>query len=117
GNGGAHAPAVYPAAEPGVVAVTAVDAVGRRYRHANTGEYIDVAAPGVDLWLANSQGSGSYRSGSSYATAFVTAFMALQAQSGAINWADNTRDLGEAGRDHHFGWGLLQWPQTLPTCD
>ena len=117
GNSGANAPAVYPAADPGVVAVTAVDAAARRYRHANTGSYIDVAAPGVDLWLANSHGSGSYRSGSSYATAFVTAFMALHAKRGAIiNWADHTQDLGEKGRDDEYGWGLLQWPKADLAC-
>lgn len=118
GNSGAGAPAVYPAADPGVIAVTAVDAAARRYRHANIGNYIDVAAPGVDLWLANSQGQGSYRSGSSYATAFVTAFMALHTKRGiSINWADHTQDLGEQGRDDTFGWGLLMWPETIPGCD
>lgn len=107
GNSGPGATPVYPAAQPGVVAVTAVDASGRRYRHANTGAYIDVAAPGVDLWLANSRGEGSFRSGSSYATAFVTALVALHGP--AIDFTQHTRDLGDTGRDDVYGWGLLRW--------
>src|SRR4030095_15433885 len=46
GKGGPTAPPAYPAAYPGVIAVTAVDEADRRYEHANRGKYIAVAAPG-----------------------------------------------------------------------
>ena len=49
GNGGSTAPAAYPAAYPGVIAVTAVDAADKRYVHANRGKYIAISAPGVDI--------------------------------------------------------------------
>ena len=107
GNSGPESAPVYPAAQSGVVAVTAVDARGSRYRHANTGDYIDIAAPGVDVWVANGRGQGAFRSGSSYATAFVTALVALHGAD--IDLAAHSRDLGEPGRDDSFGWGLLRW--------
>jgi hypothetical protein len=46
GNRGPDAPAQYPAAYPGVVAITAVDRYARVYPQANQGSYVDVAAPG-----------------------------------------------------------------------
>ena len=49
GNGGPMAQPMYPAAYPQVVAVTATDARGRAFRLANRGEYVDIAAPGVNI--------------------------------------------------------------------
>src|SRR3546814_20736826 len=54
GNEGPHAAPVFPAGYPSVLAVTAVDASLQPYRHANRGDYIDLAAPGVDFWSARS---------------------------------------------------------------
>ena len=50
GNAGPRAPPAFPAAYPGVIAVTAVDEADRRYQHANRGGYIAVAAPGWTSW-------------------------------------------------------------------
>ena len=113
GNGGVGAPPVYPAAYPGVIAVTAVDADARVYRHANRGEYIDFSAPGVDVFVAL-DGRGSYLSGTSYATPFITAAVgAIKAQRGDLSTqavidylASLSRDLGDAGRDATYGFGL-----------
>ena len=49
GNGGPMARPQYPAAYTSVVAVTAVDQRGRAFRLANRGDYLDLAAPGVNL--------------------------------------------------------------------
>ena len=49
GNGGPMARPKFPAAYETVVAVTAVDAKGRAFRLANRGDYLDLAAPGVNL--------------------------------------------------------------------
>jgi subtilisin family serine protease len=115
GNGGPDAAPVYPAAQAGVIAVTAVDADGRIYTHANHGAYIDFAAPGVDLWVARPGGGAHYVSGTSYATPFVGAALAIareRAPRGAWaalvrNLAAHARDLGAHGRDPVYGWGLL----------
>ncbi|GAB4355644.1 MAG: hypothetical protein Kow006_22190 [Gammaproteobacteria bacterium] len=113
GNGGAEAAPVYPAAQEGVVAVTAVDADKRLYRRANRGAYIDISAPGVDVWSASAQGGGAYYSGTSYATPFVTAALAMRpptvVPAASARWlSGRTIDLGPPGRDPGFGWGLLQ---------
>src|SRR5690606_9061060 len=78
GNGGAGAPAAYPAAWPEVIAVTAVDTQHRPYRQANRGDYINFAAPGVNLWAAASISGGRLKSGTSYAAPFVTAALAAR---------------------------------------
>ena len=114
GNRGQNGDPVYPAAQEGVIAVTAVDAQSQPYNHANHGAYIDYAAPGVDIWVA--EGSGRYASGTSYAAPFVSAAIAT-ALSAAQNqkqrsWKEifdsGVRDLGKPGKDSVFGWGLIQ---------
>ncbi|WP_262029003.1 S8 family serine peptidase [Microvirga sp. Mcv34] len=115
GNNGAGAEPSYPAAYPGVIAVTAIDKKLTIYSRATQGEYIDIAAPGVDLWVASSDGS-TVKSGTSYAVPFVTAAAAiLSASSISPNATDlratlesSTLDLGTPGRDKTYGYGLLQ---------
>jgi len=116
GNNGAGAEPSYPAAYPGVIAVTAVDKKRDVYRRATQGEYIDLAAPGVDLWVAAPAGGGTTKSGTSYAVPFISAAAAILHASGAtLNPAglqaaleSNTMDLGQPGRDKTYGSGLLQ---------
>lgn len=113
---------VFPAAYPNVVAVTAVDARTRVYSRANRGGYIDFAAPGVDLYLAAPGNRGKYYTGTSFATPFVTAALAIlktshpDADAGTLFevLASGAVDLGEAGRDPTFGRGLIQAP---PDCN
>ncbi len=118
GNNGPKALPIYPAAQRNVVAVSAIDAKNRPYRKANRGRYISYVAPGVDVWVAQPGGKGTYASGTSYATPFVTATFALARRyNPKARWvvlhkrlAAKTRDLGQSGRDPVFGWGLIQSP-------
>ena len=64
---------MYPAAYPEVVAVTATDDRGRAFRLANRGEYVDIAAPGVNIRHAQAGGGFAASSGTSYAVPFVSA--------------------------------------------
>ena len=115
GNGGAAAPAAWPAAHPGVIAVTAVDARGRAYRLAQRGPHLDLAAPGVDLLAATSVRGARGKSGTSYAVPFVTAAAAVVLSqepalgAGAVGarLKAGARDLGAPGPDEIFGAGLL----------
>ncbi|MGQ0774724.1 MAG: S8 family serine peptidase [Pseudonocardiales bacterium] len=68
----------YPAAYDGVLAVTAVGPTNEPLQEANTGEWIDVAAPGQNL-IAPATGGGelTYVSGTSFATALVSGVAAL----------------------------------------
>lgn len=113
GNGGPTAPPAYPAAVPGVVAVTAVDKDLRVYRYANRGRYITVAAPGVDIIAARAPGGYARFTGTSFATPHVTAWLArCRADgTGAAACTDRlrrtARDLGTAGFDDTYGFGLI----------
>ena len=74
---------VYPAAYPGVWAIAAVDAAGRPHQRSGYATYTVLAAPGTELWVPASSGpdrhTGSYVSGTSYATALASATLAWQA--------------------------------------
>jgi subtilisin family serine protease len=115
GNGGPGALPAFPAAEPAVIAVTALDAARRLYGSANRGDYIDFAAPGVDVWTARPGGGGAYRTGTSFAAPFVTAVAAAEVarlprlSAGLLRESlrRSASDLGAAGRDPEFGWGLV----------
>ncbi|MBM1172665.1 S8 family serine peptidase [Microvirga arabica] len=115
GNNGAGADPSYPAAYPGVVAVTAVDHELNVYRRATQGPYVDLAAPGVNVWVASADGRGSLRTGTSYAVPFVSAAAGMLAANPALDakalqtrLEAYTRDLGKPGRDPVFGLGLIQ---------
>lgn len=118
GNGEKDGAPVYPAAQPGVIAVTAVDVNLKPYKHANQGDYIAYAAPGVDVWVVAPGGDGVYATGTSYAVPFVTAVIAATKWSGKANTRvaldrllqSKAKDLGIPGRDNIFGWGLIQMP-------
>jgi len=121
GNSGPDAPPIYPAAYESVLAVTATDALDRVYPKANHGHYIDLSAPGVDLWVPG-ETSGHYVTGTSFAAALVTGAVALQLSTHSASditavlrstLCANARDLGTAGRDPVFGCGLLQLPSDV----
>ena len=101
----------YPAATSGVVAVTAVDHLKRAYKKANTGAYIDVAAPGVGVLTTGPGERHQLSSGTSIAAANVTGSLALLlAKKKNIDpdmLSYTATDLGEPGRDNAFGDGLI----------
>lgn len=113
GNGGPTAPPAYPAAVPGVVAVTAVDRQARVYRYANRGRYITVAAQGVDVLAAHAPGGLAQFTGTSFATPRVAGWMARCRSEGASarlctdRLREAARDLGDAGRDDTYGYGVI----------
>ena len=77
GNNGPNVPPVYPAAYPEVIAVTATDEEDRPYGKANHGDYICIAAPGVDIIAPSLKGTYVLSSGTSMAAAHVTGVVAL----------------------------------------
>ncbi len=113
GNDGPTVDPLYPAGFEEVIAVTAVDNKGRIYRKAVRGPHVDIAAPGVDV-LIPSAGRSRFVTGTSIATPFVTARLAADpAVAAARNvaqvrnrLAQTSAELGPAGRDPIFGYGL-----------
>jgi subtilisin family serine protease len=115
GNAGPRAPALYPAADPNVIAVTATDADDKLFQAANRGKHIAVAAPGVDLLLPAPAGTYQVTSGTSFAAAEVSGIVALMLERKADIGTDGARkaltataqDLGPKGVDTQFGAGLV----------
>jgi Subtilase family len=119
GNDGPALPPVYPAAYPGVLAVTAVDAALQVYAWANQGTPVALAAPGVDLWVPvgdAAAAAGQYVSGTSFATALATAVLAHWGEARLrqahaerlVPICKAARELGAPGRDPVFGCGLVR---------
>ena len=114
GNGGPDSDAVFPAAYPEVIAVTALDAAKRGYKKANRGDYVDFSAPGVDVFVPDGYQGGRYLSGTSYAVPFISAALAIAARQSPQSYPkvleqrliQSSEDLGRGGRDPTFGWGL-----------
>ena len=111
GNGGREGVS-YPASDPRVIGITAVDAARRLYRKANYGQGVDFAAPGVDILVP-----GGHRSGTSYASAIATAVVAQMMARGTRSrealiraLAASAEDLGAPGLDAQFGHGLMRLP-------
>ena len=99
-----------------MLAVTAVDAASHLYAQATRGRFIEfLAAPGVDVISTGPGGRTKSFSGTSAATAFASGAVALLLrQRPTLTQADLTallretaRDLGTAGPDAEFGYGLL----------
>jgi hypothetical protein len=120
GNGGPGAPPSYPAAYSEVLAVTAVGRNLNGYRRAHQGDYIDISAPGVDIWTALPHGRQGFQTGTSFAAPYVTAVVASLYRTlpiGARSKSDvlqriPVRDLGTPGPDRIYGRGLVNAPAT-----
>lgn len=104
----------YPAADPRVLAITAIDADKRIYRRASFGAGMDFSAPGVDIAVPSRRG-WSYRSGTSFASAVATGLVAQQLAQRRLStdqlrtsFRRSAEDLGPAGYDPRFGWGLMR---------
>jgi hypothetical protein len=118
GNRGPDAPPSYPAAYPDVIAVTAVGRAMQGYRNANRGDYVDAAAPGIEVWTALPNGKAGFRTGTSFAAPFFTGVLAAQS---ALHSGRQTKmqilstlkfqDLGQPGRDPVYGEGLVKAPE------
>jgi subtilisin family serine protease len=115
GNAGPSAAPLYPAADPNVIAVTAIDAEDHLLSVANRGRHIAVAAPGVDVVAPASGGGYQMSTGTSVAAAHVSGVTALliafrpTLTPGAVRklLASTAADLGPKGRDDQFGAGLV----------
>jgi subtilisin family serine protease len=115
GNAGRNSAPLYPAADPNVIAVTAVDAENNLLNVANRGRYIAVAAPGVDIVGPTPGGGYQMSTGTSVAAAHISGVIALLLAFKPTLTPEAIRklltstatDLGPRGRDEQFGSGLV----------
>ncbi|MFJ9766633.1 type VII secretion-associated serine protease mycosin [Streptomyces erythrochromogenes] len=104
----------YPAAFPGVLAVGASDRNNERAAFSQPGDFIGVAAPGVDM-VSTVPGFGQcIDNGTSFSAPYVAGVAALlraehrdwSAQQ--IVWQiQNTAERSVKGRDDYVGWGVV----------
>ncbi|MFE1268553.1 type VII secretion-associated serine protease mycosin [Streptomyces sp. NPDC058757] len=116
GNGGEKGDHIsYPAAYPGVIAVTAVDRYGTRASFSTRRWYATVSAPGVDIVIADPDRKYYEGWGTSAAAAFVSGAVALvrsahpdltPAQVKKL-LVDTARDRPEGGRSDAKGYGTV----------
>jgi subtilisin family serine protease len=115
GNFGPKSPPQYPAVDPNVIAVSATDADDKLFAASNIGPHIALAAPGVDILLPSPGGDYQLISGTSFSAAYVSGVAALLLQRAPGLSPDQVRkiltdtakDLGPAGKDPEFGFGLV----------
>lgn len=115
GNAGPASAPLFPASDPNVIAVTALDAEDKVFAMANRGRHIAVAAPGVDVLVAQPAAGYGMTTGTSVATAHVSGLVALLIERDArldlpqvrALLTGTARDLGAPGRDAETGAGLI----------
>jgi subtilisin family serine protease len=115
GNDGPAAKPLYPAAYPGVVGVTAVDAKRHVLIEACRGPQVSFAAPGADMVAAAPTGTFAVVRGTSYAAPIVAGLLAesetepnVQNAATALERLKRQAvDLGAPGADPVFGFGLV----------
>lgn len=121
GNDGPGAPPLYPAAYPGVVAVTGVDANRRVLLEACRGRHVRFAAPGADMSAAGTDHPFAQVRGTSFAAPIVAGLLAAQLRQPERAAADaavalltsEAIDLGPRGPDKVYGVGLVGEAQRI----
>src|SRR6202034_4435489 len=115
GNDGPAAPPLYPAAWPGVIGVTAVDARGRVLAEAERGSQVKFAAPGADMAAARTPQGYVLVRGTSFAAPLVAGLLALAlkapdeaaAHSALADLAAHADPHGAHGVDPVYGYGVV----------
>ncbi|MFG2751603.1 type VII secretion-associated serine protease mycosin [Streptomyces xanthophaeus] len=126
GNGGEAGDRIsYPAAYPGVIAVTAVDRKGKKAPFSTRNWYATVSAPGVDVVIADPDRSYYEGWGTSAAAAFVSGAVALvKAAHPDLSPAqvkklleDTASDRPAGGRDDARGHGTVDPAAALQVAE
>lgn len=113
GNNG-NSTAFYPAACNNVVAVSATRSNDTRPTWSNYGAYVDLSAPGENIWTLDNGTGYRYISGTSFSSPIVAGVLALMASTGPRSNAElvellltNVDDIGTAGYDTYYGYGRV----------
>lgn len=105
----------YPAAYPNVLGVSALSSSTTRAAFSNYGAYVDVAAPGQQVYSLTNTGGYAYWDGTSFSSPMVAGLAGLivgrnsTLSAAAVSQivTSTASDIGDAGRDNYFGWGRM----------
>lgn len=120
----------YPARFASVMAVAATDQSNNRASFSSTGPAVELSAPGVEIYSTTRGGGYGTGDGTSFASPHAAGVAALVIAAGVIDANANGRindevrsilaqsvdDLGPAGRDTLFGWGLVNAARAAVPC-
>ncbi|MCK1822720.1 type VII secretion-associated serine protease mycosin [Streptomyces sp. XM83C] len=121
---GGNVKATYPASYPGVLAVAASDRNNERASFSQAGEFVGVAAPGVDMISTVPGGGHCSDNGTSFSAPYVAGVAALL-KSKYPNWTarqivaqiEQTAERSIPGHDRNVGWGVVDPVKALTDVD
>ncbi|MFD9906338.1 type VII secretion-associated serine protease mycosin [Streptomyces sp. NPDC059063] len=121
---GGNVKRTYPASYEGVLAVAASDRNNERAAFSQSGEFVDVAAPGVDMISTVPLGGHCSDNGTSFAAPYVAGLAAL-IKAKHPSWTprqitaqiQQTAERSIAGHDRLVGWGVVDPVRALTEDD
>uniref|UniRef100_A0AAU2V1M5 Type VII secretion-associated serine protease mycosin n=1 Tax=Streptomyces sp. NBC_00003 TaxID=2903608 RepID=A0AAU2V1M5_9ACTN len=121
---GGNVKPTYPASYPGVLAVAASDRNNERAVFSQSGEFVGVAAPGVDMVSTVPGGGHCADNGTSFSAPYVAGVAAL-IKAKHPNWTqrevvaqiEQTAERSVSGHDRLVGWGVIDPVRALTEDD
>ncbi|WP_240965645.1 type VII secretion-associated serine protease mycosin [Streptomyces zingiberis] len=121
---GGNVKKTYPASFPGVLAVASSDRNNERAAFSQSGDFVGIAAPGVDMVSTVPGGGHCADNGTSFSAPYVAGVAALVkakhqdwGQEEIVAQLQQTAERSVAGRDRLVGWGVVDPVRALTEDD
>ncbi|WP_328395779.1 type VII secretion-associated serine protease mycosin [Streptomyces sp. NBC_00390] len=121
---GGNVKRTYPASYPGVLAVASSDRNNERAAFSQSGDFVGVAAPGVDMISTVPGGGHCADNGTSFSAPYVAGLAALVkakhkdwTQEQIVAQIQQTAERSVAGHDRLVGWGVVDPVRALTEDD
>ncbi|WP_137992979.1 type VII secretion-associated serine protease mycosin [Streptomyces vilmorinianum] len=121
---GGNVKRTYPASYPGVLAVASSDRNNERAQFSQSGDFVGVAAPGVDMISTVPGGGHCADNGTSFSAPYVAGLAALikakhkdWTQEQIVAQIQQTAERSIAGHDRLVGWGVVDPIRALTEDD
>jgi type VII secretion-associated serine protease mycosin len=121
---GGNVKKTYPASYKGVLAVASSDRNNERAAFSQSGDFVGVAAPGVDMISTVPGGGHCADNGTSFSAPYIAGVAALikskhqdWTQEEIVAQIQQTAERSTAGHDRHVGWGVVDPVRALTEDD